>query len=113
MESVLGTSKDESDYKAMLRNEEYYAKAGGFEGAMDRHNCDVLIVPAGSMAPQTFLRSAEIRSSLFLWVLPLTEPRSGTMKTWWSSFGSPGNPVSALLPPPSRYHCAQARLTYR
>ncbi|KAK4032923.1 amidase signature domain-containing protein [Parachaetomium inaequale] len=51
---ALDTSKSAPDYTTMLRKEEYYANSGGFEGAMDRHDCDVLIAPAGSLALQAF-----------------------------------------------------------
>ncbi len=42
---ALNTSRDCSEYVTMLQKEEYYANDGGFEGAMDRYGCDVLIRP--------------------------------------------------------------------
>jgi amidase len=51
---ALDTTKNASDYTTMLRKEQYYANSGGFEGAMDRHDCDVLIAPAGSLTLQSF-----------------------------------------------------------
>ncbi|KAK0714545.1 hypothetical protein B0H67DRAFT_214835 [Lasiosphaeris hirsuta] len=38
----------------MIRNQEYYADVGGFEGSMGRHNCHVVIAPAGFIALQAF-----------------------------------------------------------
>ncbi|KAH7127630.1 amidase signature domain-containing protein [Dactylonectria macrodidyma] len=54
MQRALGTSTDAPDYTLMLQNEEYYSSSGGFEGTMDRHDCGVLIAPAGSLTLQTF-----------------------------------------------------------
>lgn len=54
MKRALKTLTDAPDCTLMLRNEGYYASAGGFEGTMDRHDCDILIAPAGSLTLQAY-----------------------------------------------------------
>ena len=54
MERALATSVNSPSYQEMLVKQEYYANAGGLEGAMNRHECTVLISPAGSLAFQNF-----------------------------------------------------------
>lgn len=54
MKRALKTSTDAPDYKLMLQNEEYYSSSGGFQGTMDRHDCDLLIAPAASLTLQAF-----------------------------------------------------------
>ncbi|KAK0627367.1 amidase signature domain-containing protein, partial [Immersiella caudata] len=51
---ALATSKESPEYLAMLQKQEHYASSGGFQGATDRHNFDVIIVPAGSLSLQVF-----------------------------------------------------------
>ncbi|KAK0739056.1 amidase [Apiosordaria backusii] len=51
---ALHTSKESAEYLAMLQNQEYYTDRGGFEGAMDRCDCDVMIAPAGPLSLQGF-----------------------------------------------------------
>ncbi|KAK0657888.1 amidase signature domain-containing protein [Cercophora newfieldiana] len=51
---ALHSSKNSTDYIEMIRKQEFYANLGGFEGSMDRHGCDVVLAPAGSLDLQAF-----------------------------------------------------------
>jgi amidase len=54
MSRARDTSKDSPEYLSILQKQDYYAGSGGFEGAMERHDCDVIIAPGGSLSIQAF-----------------------------------------------------------
>src|SRR5690242_5342118 len=52
------TNPAEKLYKEMLRRDKYFVGEGGIAGAVDRHNLNVLLMPASSMTMSTFAAKA-------------------------------------------------------
>ncbi|KAF1922004.1 amidase signature domain-containing protein [Ampelomyces quisqualis] len=58
LERAQATDADDELYQSMLAKDEYFAGEGGIDGALNRHECNVLLIPTLSVTLQTFAAKA-------------------------------------------------------
>ncbi|KAF2127452.1 amidase signature enzyme [Dothidotthia symphoricarpi CBS 119687] len=58
LERAQATHPSHELYQRMLKRDIYFAGEGGIRGALDRYNCDVLLIPTLSVTMQTFAARA-------------------------------------------------------